>query len=339
LVLERKGEKAILDRMSPYAIRVETLADMEHHQSSPQSGLDWNCLFVLPFWLQAVRRHLGGPGEPHIVTVHDGDRVVGIAPLSVEDQTARFLGNPDVCDYQDIVVIPGREEPVMEAVVSHLHALGIRRMALQTLRPNAAVLRALRALASRQDRELTVEPDGVTYETALPAAWDDYLMLLSGKQRHEVRRKLRRLENHGDCAYKTAGLDDPDGAMDHFLRLFQMNRTDKAEFMNTAMTGYFRELIGAAARQGVLRLHLLEVARQPAAAVLCFDYGRERYLYNSAYDAGYHDLSVGIISKVLSIRCGIEAGCRRYDFLKGAETYKRHLGGTEVPLYKCSMAL
>jgi CelD/BcsL family acetyltransferase involved in cellulose biosynthesis len=50
-------------------------------------------------------------------------------------------------------------------------------------------------------------------------------------------------------------------------------------------------------------------------------------------------LSVGIISKVLSIRSGIEAGCRRYDFLKGAETYKKHLGGKEVPLYRCSVML
>ena len=313
---------------------------MENHRSSSRSGLEWNCLFVLPFWLQAVRRHLDGGREPYIVTVHHGSRVVGIAPLSLEDHTARFLGNPDVCDYQDIIVVPGHEARVMAAVVSHLQARGVRRLELQTLRPKAAALRALQEISSRENTMATVAPDGVTYQTSLPDAWDDYLVQLSGKQRHEVRRKLRRLENHGAFAYRTAGIDDDlDRAVGHFLRLFQMNRTDKAEFMDTAMTAYFRELIGAAARHGILKLHVLEVVNQSVAAVLCFDYGRARYLYNSAYDARYHELSVGIISKVLSIRSGIEAGCRCYDFLKGAETYKKHLGGSEVPLYRCSVTL
>jgi CelD/BcsL family acetyltransferase involved in cellulose biosynthesis len=333
-------ESVILDQLSKYSIKIETLDDMENHRSAPRSGLAWNCLFVLPFWLQAVWRHFGGQGEPYIVSVHDGSQVVGIAPLFVENHTAHFLGNPDVCDYQDIIVVPGQETQVMAAVASHLKSRGIRRMELQTLRPEAAALRALRAMEAQENGAVTVEPEGLTYETALPGSWDDYLMLLSGKQRHEVRRKMRRLENHGAFAYKTAGADDHlDSAAGHFLRLFQMNRTDKAKFMDTTMAAYFRELIEAAARHRILRLHVLEVVHNPVAAVLCFDYGHQRYLYNSAYDAHYHDLSVGIISKVLSIRSGIEAGCRRYDFLKGAETYKKHLGGIEVPLYRCSVAL
>jgi CelD/BcsL family acetyltransferase involved in cellulose biosynthesis len=333
-------EFVILDRSSKYSVKIETLDDMENHRSSTPSELAWNCLFVLPFWLRAVRRHLDDRGESYIVTVHDGSRVVGIAPLCVEDQTARFLGNPDVCDYQDIIAVPGLEVQVMEVVVSHLKGRGFGRMELQTLRPQAASLIALQAMATRENLDVAFEPDGVTFDTALPAAWDDYLMQLNGKQRHEVRRKMRRLENHGTFSYRTAGVDDDlDSATGHFLHLFHMNRIDKAAFMDEVMADYFRELIGAAARHELLRLHVLEVENNPVAAVLCFDYCGERYLYNSAYDARYHDLSVGIISKVLSIQSGIEAGCRRYDFLKGAETYKKHLGGKEVPLYRCSVAL
>ena len=313
---------------------------MENHLRSPRSALDWNCLFVLPFWLQTVCRHLGCRGEPYIVSVHDGSRVVGIAPLSIEAHTAYFLGNPDVCDYQDIIAVPGHEMQVMAAITAHLKARGLRRMELRTLHPEAVAFKALRAMETRENMAVAMEPEGVTYETALPESWDDYLMQLNGKQRHEVRRKMRRLESHGDFAYKTAGIDDPvDSAGGHFLRLFHMNRIDKAEFMDSAMADYFRELIEAAARHGILKLHILEVMHEPVAAVLCFDFGRQRYLYNSAYDARCHELSVGILSKVLSIRSGIEAGCRRYDFLKGDERYKKHLGGKEVVLYRCSVAL
>ncbi len=313
---------------------------MEDLRVSSGSGLVWNCLFVLPFWLQTVWQHLGCRGEPCILSVADGPHVIGIAPLSIEGHTARFLGNPDVCDYQDIVTVPGRETEVMTAVASHLKAQGVLRMDLKTLRPDAVALKALRALERQSDWVMELQPDEVTYEASLPSGWDDYLMQLNGKQRHEVRRKMRRLENSGAFAYRMADENDTlTHATDHFLRLFHMNRADKAEFMNESMSAYFSELIGALAAQQMLRLYFLEMAGKPAATVLCFDYNHVRYLYNSGYDAHYYDLSVGVLSKVLSIQAGIEAGCRRYDFLKGAETYKKHLGGHEVPLYRCLITL
>jgi CelD/BcsL family acetyltransferase involved in cellulose biosynthesis len=330
------GECTILSRSSKFKVRIETLDTLESLRESSRSGLDWACLFVLPFWLQTVWRHLGCRGEPCILSVADGPHVIGIATLSIDDHTAFFLGNPEVCDYQDIITVPGREMEVMAAVAAHLKAMDVQRMDLETLRPDALAIKAVRALERQNNWIIALQPAEVTYEASLPASWDDYLMQLNGKQRHEVRRKMRRLENSGAFAYRMA--DDNENladATEHFLRLFHLNRADKAEFMNESMSGYFRELIGALAGQQMLRLYFLEMEGNPAATVLCFDYNRVRYLYNSGYDAHYHDFSVGVLSKVLSIQTGIEAGCRRYDFLKGAETYKRHLGGYEVPLYRC----
>jgi CelD/BcsL family acetyltransferase involved in cellulose biosynthesis len=88
-----------------------------------------------------------------------------------------------------------------------------------------------------------------------------------------------------------------------------------------------------------LRLYFLEVAGRTVASVLCFDYLGTRYLYNSGYDAQYQELSVGILSKVFSIRTGIESGCGKYDFLKGAETYKKRIGGQERSLYRFDITL
>jgi CelD/BcsL family acetyltransferase involved in cellulose biosynthesis len=44
---------------------------------------------------------------------------------------------------------------------------------------------------------------------------------------------------------------------------------------------------------------------------------------------------VGILCKIFSIRESIARGLKRYDFLKGNEMYKRQLGGTPVPIYRC----
>jgi len=109
--------------------------------------------------------------------------------------------------------------------------------------------------------------------------------------------------------------------------------------MTETMEACFRELMRNLAGQHMLRLCFLDVKEQPAASVLCFDYQGTRYLYNSAYDERFESLSAGAISKALSIRNAIEAGCRRYDFLKGAEIYKKRLGGKETELYRCTIPI
>jgi len=72
---------------------------------------------------------------------------------------------------------------------------------------------------------------------------------------------------------------------------------------------------------------------------MCFHHHGTMYLYNSAYDEQYQSLSAGILCKALSIRESIRSGMKVYDLLRGAETYKRHLGGQPVTLYRCTIEL
>jgi CelD/BcsL family acetyltransferase involved in cellulose biosynthesis len=120
--------------------------------------------------------------------------------------------------------------------------------------------------------------------------------------------------------------------MDDFLVLFRQNREDKAAFMNDQMEAYFRLLVEYVSG---MRIGLLDVDGTPTAGILCCDHGGARYLYNSGYDANLAHLSVGILCKIFSIRESITRGLKRYDFLKGNETYKRQLGGRPVPIYSC----
>jgi len=63
------------------------------------------------------------------------------------------------------------------------------------------------------------------------------------------------------------------------------------------------------------------------------------YLYNNGYDNDFSSLSVGLLGKVLSIKESIQSGKKTYDFLKGAEVYKRRLGGQPIQLYRCLIEL
>ena len=70
-----------------------------------------------------------------------------------------------------------------------------------------------------------------------------------------------------------------------------------------------------------------------------FDYNDKMYLYNSAYDPQYDSLSAGLLCKILCIQESIQEGRKVFDFLKGNETYKRQLGGKEIPLYRCQITI
>jgi len=71
-----------------------------------------------------------------------------------------------------------------------------------------------------------------------------------------------------------------------------------------------------------------------AAAVLCFESEQELLLYNSGYDPAFAPLSVGFVSKALTLKRAIEEGKQRFDFLRGAEPYKYDLGAQDLKVYR-----
>ena len=164
--------------------------------------------------------------------------------------------------------------------------------------------------------------------------------MLTGKQRHELRRKLRRIDQTVPHVLRTVSDQASVAeATEVFFKLFRSNRRDKADFMQAPMIAYFRTLSQSLAEKDRLRLFFLELRGVPAAAALCFHHHGTMYLYNSAYDEQYQSLSAGILCKALSIRESIGSGMKVYDLLRGAETYKRHLGGQPVTLYRCTIEL
>ncbi|GAJ10372.1 unnamed protein product, partial [marine sediment metagenome] len=160
------------------------------------------------------------------------------------------------------------------------------------------------------------------------------------KQRHEVKRKLRRLWEAGNVNYRCLQVSREVGDfIDTFLKLFPLSREEKAQFMTAQMESFFRSLAETMAEIGLLRFGILELDVVPAAMIMGFDYNDSMYLYNSAYDPKYSHLSVGLLSKVLCIKESIQRGRKKWDFLKGGEPYKYHIGGKEVPLYRCRIKI
>ena len=323
-----------------FTVVMETFESVASYWVSHGNFLKWDCLFVLPAWLKAWWESFGGESKPHLCSVWCGNDLLGIAALMLEGKKASFMGSLDVCDYFDFVVTPGKESEFLLLLVEHLKQQGISHLDLGPVRSDSAVITELIPIAKGLGYEFYCGQEDVSFELELPATWEEFLSALTGKERHEIRRKLRRLDNAASTQLRVVeDIREVRSEIDTFLRLFTSSRSEKAAFLTAKRAVFFHSLAEAMASLKILKLFFLDLDGKPAAAALCFDYHSTVYLYNSGYDPQLRPLSVGLLDKVLSIRESIQRGRKKYDFLKGAEEYKYRLGGKPIPLYRCQVEL
>jgi CelD/BcsL family acetyltransferase involved in cellulose biosynthesis len=307
----------------------------QHRRLWQQSGP-----FVSPAWLSAWWQCFGEGAELLLLMVNDNGRLLGVAPLMVEGRTARLIGSEDVSDYLDFLVREGDHQQFFTILVNHLQQRGIRQFRTAPVRPESSVLRGLAPWAGKAGHAVGLEERGVSVQMTLPAHWDEYLARLSTKQRHEVRRKLRRLGEAGEVTTRRiARPQEVEAAMAHFFHWFRLSREDKEVYMTPGRERFFLTLAGQLAETGMLNMLALEINGAVAAMVFCIELGSTTYLYNNGFNPRFRSASVGIVSKLMTIRDSIAAGKSCYDFLNGAEEYKFQLGGTATPLTACTIDL
>ena len=296
--------------------------------------------FVTPFFQSSWWDVFDGAPEPHLLSVRDGTKLIGVAPLAWDGGAMAFLGDHNVSDYMDLLAAPGREAEVVEAVLDRFDTDAVPQADLRGLTESSATLRCLPAAARLRGWSVHAETEAVCPTITLAADWDRYVAGLRGRYRREVRRKLRNLVDGG----ARVGLDVVEGAdgimagLPTLLTFMSESRDDKAAFLTEQMAAFFHTLVSRLAPTGMLRLFFLQLDGARVAAVLCFVHNEQLLMYNSGYDPQYRDLAVGLASKVLCLRDAIARGMTAVNFLRGEEDYKYQLGGRPVPVTRLRLS-
>ncbi len=159
---------------------------------------------------------------------------------------------------------------------------------------------------------------------ALPSSWETYLARLSGKHRHELQRKMRRLERDAPDARvsSVSAPADIEARLGDFLALHRSSRVGKARFMDERMERFFRRALTAFAERGAARLWFLDTAGGPIAAFVTIEWDGRVGLYNSGFAPERAALSPGVVLLAQVIRDAIARGKATFDFLRGEERYK-----------------
>ncbi len=260
-----------------------------------------DCPFILPFWLRTWFSAFDKDSNhnyPRIIEIYADDILLGIAPLMQQGDTVTFLGSESVCDYQDMIVTGQAPQDFFVALLDHLTAQGISKVVLGALTPESRVLEFLPQLCSRNNVTYHLEPAETFSVLRLPTSWDSYLKGLTGKNRHEIRRKLRRLHEAGEVNYSDVlHLKEVPERVSDFLQMFSQSRQDKAEFLTGPMEEYFVTLAGELAKNGMLNFGVLSLNNRPIATTFGFIFKNSLYLYNNGFDSAYSHLSSGLLYK------------------------------------------
>ncbi len=297
-------------------------------------------VFLNPTWLRIWLSEFGdmggGAGCEPVMLVSDGAEAGGVAPLMRVDERLTFIGNPSICDFMDLLVSPKHATEVYADLWRQIDAEAWSELDLWGLPASSITREQLAGLARQAGYEVRETLEAVSPRIDLPSSWDDYLAGLGKKDRHELRRKIRRLfESGAEISFEVLSeQNDVVATMDTFIDLHISSRMDKTEFMTESMALFFRRMASALSAEGLVKLFTLKINARPAACVLAFDAGSHLYMYNSGYDPEFSSLAVGLVSKALCLRWAIENGKTGLDFLRGDEPYKYDLGATNREIFR-----
>ncbi len=248
-----------------------------------------------------------------------------------------FAGGHELTDHLGFLHLPGAEERVAGATLDWAFGeAGAMVLELDFLPATSTSLAALERQAARSGFRVERAAQEVSPGLDLPEDFEDYLTeRLNKKDRHELRRKLRRIDETVPgwrlVDQSELGLDR---ALDAFFLLLQRSGEHKRDFLTPEVEKFIRTVSGRFEERGWLRIGLLQAGDRLLAATHGFCVDGTWYLYNSGYDPQAAALSPGLICVAEGIRRAQSEGCRRVDLLRGDEPYKYHLGGQDQSLFQ-----
>jgi CelD/BcsL family acetyltransferase involved in cellulose biosynthesis len=313
---------------------------------------EWNDLLAIsashvPFlrheYVTAWWAGLGGGewahGELNVITARSDDgRLTGIAPLFLTNNrdgepALMLLGSIEISDYLDVIARSEDLPAFLEALLEYLGSGNPPSSTLldwYNLLETSPTLPAVQAAAEKHGWTYSQEPLQHCPYIPLPGDWELYISNIDKKQRHEIRRKMRRAEEYY-LPIRWYIVEDGarlDQEVDGFLNLMACD-PEKAKFLTPPMRTQIHTIVQAAYKAGWLQLAFIEVNGEKAAGYLNFDYMNHIWVYNSGLDFRFSGLSLGWVLLSHLLQWANEHKREYFDFMRGDEQYKYRFGAID----------
>jgi CelD/BcsL family acetyltransferase involved in cellulose biosynthesis len=297
--------------------------------------------------------------ELAIVIAHQDGRLAGVAPLFAAknrdgDPALLLLGSVEISDYLDLIVRQSDLSMFISGLLDfldHSKPAGLSNpgpeveskswkvLDWQNLLEASPTLLVLKTESEKRGWTFIQEQTYHAPSIPLTGDFETYLSGIDKKQRHEVRRKMRRaVENGNDVRwYSVSDGKTLYSEVDAFLNMM-MEEPEKANFLTGAMRHQMHLSCRAAFENGWLQLAFLEVNGQKAAGYLNFDYLNRIWVYNSGIDRHFLDLSPGWVLLGYLLQWANENKRTEFDFMRGDEDYKYRFGAVDKFVVRAKMS-
>ncbi|NMC85124.1 MAG: GNAT family N-acetyltransferase [Anaerolineaceae bacterium] len=284
-----------------------------------------------------------------IIVARENERLIGIAPCFIAPHEGHkallLLGSIEISDYLDLLIRPQDLSRFSEGLIEYARTTLAAQHGLQTvdfynLIDSSPSVHALPEAAANQQLSCDVTPLQRCPYIPLSGNWEEYLNGIDKKQRHEIRRKMRRaLELVPAADWYIAS--DPariDTEIEDFLRLMAYD-AEKEAFLTPAMREQMALSMREAFNNGLLQLAFLTIGEEKAAAYLNFDYSNRIWVYNSGLNPNFSEYSPGWVLLAHLIKWANENNRFEFDFMRGNEEYKYRFGAIDHTVQRVTIYL
>ena len=183
--------------------------------------------FVSYGWFFYLGKYLLKKDIEVMVFYKDGE-AVGIFPAEIKDHNLISVGDERVTDLNGAILNPRYSKKIIKVLADFI-VEGSLRVGLYPLANESELMRIIPGMLKEVKLE-EAEPFAVL---ELPSSWDDYLILLTSKKRHELRRKLAKIEGATIREIKARDVDK-------LFKLMEYSSSEKKDFLIEEMKEFFR---------------------------------------------------------------------------------------------------
>jgi CelD/BcsL family acetyltransferase involved in cellulose biosynthesis len=297
-------------------------------------------IFATPEWNKLWWEEFRAGKDLFLVTMKREGDVAAIIPLYRKEEKGRrvlrFIGGIDLTDYLGPICSLEDRNEVAEALTEWLETTDVwwDELDAHSMPVPLGFAEFLVDHADRRGFAFTLDQEEVSAILPLAGGWDTYLATLGSKERHELRRKLRRLgREFPETSVRTSTEETLERDLEIFFDMHRGAEGDKGSFMRPHIATFFERVARAFMPLGWLRLDFLEAGGRALASAFGFEVANRFYLYNSAFTDDARDLSPGVVLAAELVKRALARGLQYFDFLRGPERYKYQFGAQAVPLH------
>lgn len=279
------------------------------------------CLFYSRRWFETLAANaLDSSQRVLLACVVDDKTVVAILPLRTSPDGSWHALSTYYTSLFSVLLAEGAQQAIVDCLADGLAGLGFESLRLEPVADDDPVIHQLQLAMEARGFGSHRLSHFVNWSHRLHGdSFERYFAQRPSRLRNTIDRKQRKLQREHDSEirlFTEAGLDQ---ALVDFASVFKASWKDGERFPD-----FVPALARTAAAAGWLRLAILNIEGQPAAAQMWFVVHRKASIFRLAYDERWQQYSPGsILTRFLMEHVVEQDGVSSVDFLTGNERYKQ----------------